>query len=81
MLPNKAQEADPEAAEAALPRPDQVAQAAAISQDILIAPHEAEALFPDADASPEIVGAEMPSLEAAEAPSSEPAAAPGSCRA
>ena len=69
-------QADPEAAEAALPRPDQVAQAAAISQDILIAPHEAEMLFPDAAASPETAIAERPGSEVAEASSSEPMAAP-----
>ena len=40
-------QADPEAAKEALPRPDQVAQAAAIAQDILVAPHEAETLFAD----------------------------------
>ena len=42
-----AMQADPEMTEEALPRPEQVAQAAAISQDILVAPHEAETLFPD----------------------------------
>ena len=46
-------QADPEAADEALPRPDQVAQAAAISQDILVAPEQAEALFPEPDAGPE----------------------------
>jgi len=50
-----ATQADPEAAEDALPRGDRVAQAAAVSQDILVAPHEAETLFPDDAPLPEIV--------------------------
>ena len=41
-------QADPEGAELAMPRPDQVAQAAAIAQDIIIAPAEAAELFPAA---------------------------------
>jgi len=55
-------QADPEAAEAALPRPDQIAQAAAVSQDILIAPHEAETLFPD-NAEPHAAPAETPGAD------------------
>ncbi len=51
-------QADPEAAEAALPRSDQVAQAAAISQDILVSPHEAETLFSDGPTSLEAPGAD-----------------------
>ena len=56
-----AAQADPEAAEEALPREDQVAQAAAVSQDILVAPHEAEALLPGPTPTPEAA-----SLEASE---------------
>ena len=55
-----AAQADPEAAEEALPRENQVAQAAAVSQDILVAPHEAETLFPDDAPLPEIVIPELP---------------------
>ncbi len=50
-----ATQADPEAAEDVLPRGDRVAQAAAVSQDVLVAPHEAETLFPDDAPLPEIV--------------------------
>jgi len=66
-------QADPDAAEEALPRPDQVAQAAAISQDILVAPHEAETLFADDTVVSEVPGAETPAAEApvAQAPESE----------
>jgi ribonuclease E len=52
-----AAQADPDLAEEALPREDQVAQAAAVSQDILVAPHEAETLFPDP--APETAVAEL----------------------
>ncbi len=55
-----AAQADPELAEDALPRENQVAQAAAVSQDILVAPHEAETLFPDSASLPEIVLPELP---------------------
>jgi len=55
MEASYAAQADPEAAEDALPRADQVSQAAAISQDIVVASHEAETLFPDSAALPEIV--------------------------
>jgi ribonuclease E len=55
-----AAQADPEAAEDALPRGDQVTQAAAVSQDILVAPHEAETLFPDDAPLPEIILPELP---------------------
>ncbi len=58
-------QADPEGAEDALPRPDQVAQAAAIAQDILVAPEDAEQLFPMEDA-----GTDM-APEAAEPAASE----------
>ena len=51
-------QADPELAEEALPREDQVAQAAAVSQDILVAPHEAETLFPDPAPAPEAASTE-----------------------
>ena len=63
-------QADPEAAVAALPPASQVAQAAAVSQDILVAPHEAETLFSNDASLPEIVlpeemGADMaPETEA-----------------
>ena len=55
-----AAQADPEAAEEALPREDQVAQAAAVSQDILVAPHEAETLFPDPAPTPEAASTDAP---------------------
>ncbi len=80
-------QADPDMAEAALPRGDQVAQAAAVSQDILVAPHEAETLFPDAAPAlkaaaepPEEMGADMApetapvEADADEAPLPEPLA-------
>jgi len=71
-----ANQADPELAEDALPREDQVAQAAAVAQDILVAPHEAETLFPDAApeaaAEPtEEIGADM-APEAVPEPELEP---------
>ena len=53
-------QADPELAEEALPREDQVAQAAAVSQDILVALHEAETLFPDPAPAPEAASTEAP---------------------
>ncbi len=59
-------QADPEAAEEALPRPDQVAQAAAITQDILVAPHEAETQFPEDKPAAETPIIEPPSFEAAD---------------
>ncbi len=65
MEASYATQADPEAAEDALPRADQVAQAAAVSQDILVAPHEAETLFPDSAPLPEFDVAEPPEPEAA----------------
>ena len=55
MEASYAAQADPETAEDALPRADQVAQAAAVSHDILVAPHEAETLFPDSASLSEIV--------------------------
>jgi len=61
-------QADPEAAEEALPRPDQVAQAAAISQAILVAPHEAETLFSEGTAE---TGTPVPEAAIPEAPVSE----------
>jgi len=60
-----AMQADPEGAEEALPRPDQVAQAAAVTQDILVAAEDAEQLFPMEDA-----GTDM-APEAAEPTASE----------
>jgi len=55
-----------------MPRPSQVAQAAAITQDILIAPREAEAMFPDADEgadmAPESVELATPDAPEAERP-------------
>ncbi len=42
-----ATDADPEAAETALPHPSQVAQPAAMAQEIIVAPEEARALFAD----------------------------------
>ncbi len=60
MEASYAAQADPKAVENALPRGDQVAQAAAVSQDILVAPHEAETLFPDDAPLPEIVLPELP---------------------
>jgi len=63
-------QADPEAAEAALPRPDQIAQAAAVSQDILIAPHEAETLFPDS-AEPHAAPAEAPGADPLDEPGAD----------
>jgi len=82
-----ANQADPELAEDALPRKDRVAQAAAVTQDILVAPHEAETLFPDAaplpDTAPpgaaaepaEEIGADM-APEAVPEPELEPHADP-----
>ena len=55
-----AAQADPELAEEALPREDQVARAAAVSQDILVAPHEAETLFPDPAPAPEAASTKAP---------------------
>ncbi len=76
-----AMQADPETAEEALPREGQVAQAAAVSQDILVAPHEAETLFPEAavpdatetgaDMAPEATPIEA---HADQAPAPEPSA-------
>ncbi len=79
-------QADPEMAEEALPREGQVAQAAAVSQDILVAPHEAETLFsgdapaveanapePGADMAPDALPMEA---DADQAPAPEPSAIP-----
>jgi len=63
-------QADPEAAEVALPRPDQIAQAASVSQDILIAPHEAETLFPDS-AEPHAAPAEAPGANPLDEPGAD----------
>ena len=63
-------QADPESAEEALPRPDQVAQAAAVSQDILVAPHEAETLFPDT-AAPDAAPAEAPGADPLDEPGAD----------
>ena len=60
MEASYAVQADPEAAIEALPPESQVAQAAAVSQDILVAPHEAETLFPNDAPLPEIVLPELP---------------------
>ncbi len=55
-----------------MPRPSQVAQAAAITQDILIAPRDAEAMFPasdeGADMAPESVELATPDAPEAERP-------------
>jgi len=69
-------QADPEAAEEALPRPDQIAQAAAVSQDILIAPHEAETLFPDS-AAPDAASADAPGADPLDEPGADPLDEPG----
>ncbi|MBC7800859.1 MAG: Rne/Rng family ribonuclease, partial [Gemmatimonadaceae bacterium] len=50
-------EPSPNPDEDAPPRPDQVAQAAAIAQDIVVAPYEAEALFTEA---PDVIVDQMP---------------------
>ena len=67
-----AMQADPDAAPdlagGGMPRPSQVAQAAAVSQDILVAPEEAEAEFPAADD-----GADM-APEAADSDAGQPGA-------
>ncbi len=69
-------QADPEAAMEALPPEHQVAQAAAVSQDVLVAPHEAETLFPDDAPLPEIVVPELPEDMGADmAPETAPAKA------
>ncbi len=51
----ESEQADPERAEPAepvpMPEPRQVAQPAAIAQDIIVAPEDAQAMFPAADAS------------------------------
>ncbi len=60
MEASYAVQADPEAAMEALPPGNQIAQAAAVSQDILVAPHEAETLFPNDAPLPEIVLPELP---------------------
>ncbi len=62
MEASYAAQADPEVVEDALPRADQVAQAAAVSQDILVAPHEAETLFPDNASLPEPDSASLPEI-------------------
>ncbi|MGI4953648.1 MAG: Rne/Rng family ribonuclease [Janthinobacterium lividum] len=64
-------QADPEEAEVAMPRPDQVAEAAAVSGDITVAPSEAATLFPAEPAlaaEPEILGAVPADDQAGPAP-------------
>ena len=62
-----------------VPRPSQVAQAAAITQDILVAPEDAEAMFPasddGADMAPEgaePAPAQPPAVNPSQAPEAEP---------
>ncbi len=67
-------QADPEAADEALPRPDQIAQAAAVTQDILVAPHDAETLFPESADATELPDPEPPGSPLPDMPPSSDAA-------
>ena len=64
-----------------MPRPSQVAQAAAITQDILIAPRDAETMFPvsdeGADMAPEIVELDAPEVHQPQASETNQPDAPG----